>query len=79
MPYDGCGIAGDTLMVRIGPDAYDEALQQAHVKEMDFTGRPLKGMIYVDRAGVESRTGLAKWAGAGVAFASSLPPKKPKK
>ena len=35
-------------MVRVGPDAYDDALEEPFVATMDFTGRPLKGMVYVD-------------------------------
>jgi hypothetical protein len=74
-----CGIEGDTLMVRVGPDAYEDALARPHAREMDFTGRPLRGMVYVDGPGVESGSGLTEWAGRGVAFAASQPPKKPKK
>ena len=35
-----CGVEHDRLMVRVGPDAYDDALGQVHVRPMDFTGRP---------------------------------------
>jgi hypothetical protein len=35
-----CGIVGETLMVQVGPAAYEEALQRRHAREMDFTGRP---------------------------------------
>jgi TfoX/Sxy family transcriptional regulator of competence genes len=38
------GIVGDDLMVRLGPDGADAALSRPHVREMDFTGRPMKGM-----------------------------------
>ena len=42
-----CGIVGDELMVRVGPDAWADALTQPHAREMDFTGRSMKGMVYV--------------------------------
>jgi TfoX/Sxy family transcriptional regulator of competence genes len=69
------GIVGDELMVRVGPDAYEQALALAHAREMDFTGRAMKGLVYVACEGFESDGDLAGWVARGVAFASSLPPK----
>ncbi len=71
-----CGVTGDgRLLVRVGPQAYQEALRQPHAAEMDFTGQPLKGMVFVHPAGVETDDGLARWVGLGVGFAGALPPK----
>jgi TfoX/Sxy family transcriptional regulator of competence genes len=43
-----CGVTGDgSLMVRVGKDAYAEALTRPHAREMDFTGRPMHGMVFV--------------------------------
>jgi TfoX/Sxy family transcriptional regulator of competence genes len=70
-----CGIVRDTLMVRVGPDGYAAALAEPHAREMDFTGRPLRGMVYVDAAGVRTDADLAAWVGRGTAFAGALPPK----
>ena len=67
-----CGIVGDRLMVRVGPDAYDDALEEPFVAAMDFTGRPLKGMVYVDGEGLRLDDSLAGWVRRGVEFASSL-------
>lgn len=69
------GVNGGDLMVRVGPDAYEEALGQPHAREMDFTGKPLKGFVYVGSAGVESDDDLAGWVARGVSFAKSLPAK----
>ena len=74
-----CGVVGGTLMVRVGPDAYEAALATPHAREMDFTGRPLRGMVYVAPDGVHTDSALAAWVRRGTAFAASLPPKKPKK
>lgn len=74
-----CGILGDTLMARVGPDNYEDCLRQKHVKEMDFTGKAMKGMIYVSPEGFESDSQLEKWVGICESFVKSLPPKKPKK
>ena len=67
-----CGIVGDRLMVRVGPDAYYDALAEPFVAAMDFTGRPMKGMVYVDEEGLRQDDSLAGWVGRGVEFASSL-------
>ena len=71
-----CGLAKGELMVRVGPEQYEESLAQPHAREMDFTGRPMKGMIYVDSAGYESDEDLQTWVDRGLAFVTSLPAKK---
>lgn len=73
----GVGIVQDKLMVRVGPESYDRLLRERHVRRMDFTGRPMKGFVYVVPAGYETDEGLARWVGAGVAHATSLPAKAP--
>lgn len=72
------GLVGSTLMVRVGPEGHDDALAQPHVRPMDFTGRPMTGMVFVDPPALETETMLAAWVGRGAAFAGSLPPKPPK-
>jgi len=71
-----CGVVGDEVMVRVGPAAYDAALSRAHVRPMDFTGRPLRGFVYVEVAGFASSGDLKAWVARAIDFASSLPPKK---
>lgn len=66
---------GDRLMLRVGPDGYEEALSRPHAKPMDFTGRPMKGMVYVDPAGFASPQDLKAWIGKATGFALSLPAK----
>ena len=70
------GIVGDELMVRVGPDGYPEALARPHAREMDFTGKVMKGMVFVAAAGIGTDPQLEQWVDRGVAFASSLPPKR---
>lgn len=71
-----CGVARDELMVRIGPDAYAAALKRAGARPMDFTGRPLKGMLFVGGTGLRTRAQLEHWIRLAVAFVESLPAKK---
>jgi len=70
-----CGIVGDELMVRVGADAWPDALSQPHAREMDFTRRPMKGMVYVNADGFTEDADLARWIGLGMTYARSLPPK----
>ena len=70
-----CGIIRDTLMVRVGAAQYADALAQPYTREIDFTGRPMTGMVIVDPAGVASDEALTDWVHRGVRFATSLPPK----
>ena len=69
------GIVGNELMVRVGPDAYPEALTMPYAREMDFTGRSMRGMVFVSEDGISEDEGLEKWLECGMAFAGSLPPK----
>jgi TfoX/Sxy family transcriptional regulator of competence genes len=69
------GIIGDELMVRVGPDAWEECAALPHAREMDFTGRSMKGMVYVDVDGISEDDDLSAWLDRGAAFAGSLPPK----
>lgn len=69
------GIVKDDLMVRVGPDAYDDLVREKHVRKMDFTGRPMRGFVYVASKGLEPDAALQLWVGRGVAYATSLPPK----
>lgn len=69
------GIVKDDLMVRVGPEAHDKLAQQPHARPMDFTGRPMKGFLYVAFPGLEADADLERWVGRGVNYAMSLPAK----
>ncbi len=63
-----CGIVNNDLMLRIAPAAYEEALEQPHARPMDFTGRPMKGFLFVDEAGCRSPKALRGWLDLAIAF-----------
>ncbi len=63
------------LMVRVGPDATDDALARPHTRLFDMTGRPMKGWILVAPAGIKTKRQLGPWIARGIAFAGALPPK----
>jgi hypothetical protein len=69
------GISGEDLMVRVGPDATDDALARPHTRPFDMTGRPMRGWILVAADGVSAEADLAAWIARGVEFARTLPPK----
>lgn len=69
------GIVGSELMVRVGPNAYEESLTLPHAREMDFTGRSMKGMVYVGEVGLSEDGDLGQWLDRGTSYAASLPPK----
>lgn len=73
------GIVGDDLMVRVGPDYFAAALARPNVRPMDFTGRPMKGYVFVEPKGYRTAKLLGDWVQRGALFAATLPPKKPKK
>ena len=70
-----CGVVKERLMARIGPDAYEAALQEQWVSEMNFTGKPMRGMIYIAAEGIESDAQLHNWLKRCENFAESLEPK----
>ena len=70
-----CGVESDRLMVRVGPDAYDDALSRSYARPMDFTGRPMRGLVFVEPAGLMKAADLRAWVQRGVDFAMSLPAK----
>lgn len=72
------GIVKDDLMVRAVDGKYQAALTKPHCREMDFTGKPLKGFLYVGAEGVDSDRDLEEWLQLGIEFVESAPG-KPKK
>ena len=72
------GIQGTTLMARVGPERHDDALAVTHVRPMDFTGRPMKGYVYVDPPGLAEDKDLKAWVQWCVDYVAALPAKKSK-
>ncbi|MDQ2631219.1 MAG: TfoX/Sxy family protein [Actinomycetota bacterium] len=69
------GVIGEDLMVRLDPADAEKALAEPHTRPMDFTGKPMKNMVYVGPEGTVSDEDLTAWVEAGADYASSLPPK----
>jgi TfoX/Sxy family transcriptional regulator of competence genes len=69
-----CGVVGDKLMLRLGREGAEEAVRRPNVRPMDFTGRPMTGMVYVEPAGLRG-VALRNWVERATAYTRSLPPK----
>ncbi|MGJ8725890.1 MAG: TfoX/Sxy family protein [Roseibacillus sp.] len=71
-----CGLTHkDDLMLRVGPDRYQELLAHPEAREMDFTGRAMKGYLYIDPTSLDEET-LATWLSPALEFAETLPQKR---
>lgn len=74
-----CGIIDSSLMVRLDPDEADRVVDHPHVRPMDFTGRPMRGYLFVDPEGIESPKALKSWIDRCVAHVETMPLKKAKR
>ena len=73
------GVEKNRLMARIGPDAYDDALRRKGCRPMDFTGRPMRGFVFIGREGLESEQDLNHWLGLALAYNPAAKPSKKRK
>lgn len=69
------GIQQDYLIIRVGKDAWEDALSQPGAKEMDFTGRSMRGWVMIHNDELADDQYLKKWVDTGLNFAASLPAK----
>lgn len=72
------GIVKEELLVRVGPERFEEALARPHVRPMDFTGRPMVGFVYVAAPGCRTVKQVAAWAERAEKFVATVE-KKPKR
>lgn len=70
-----CGVMSDGLMVRVGLEQYEDALAQPGAHKMDFTKRPMRGMVKVSADGFDLDEDLQNWVDRGLKFVTSLPPR----
>ena len=69
------GVLGDSIMARVGPDEYGDMLERNHVRQMDFTGKPMVGYVYVDPEGLVKRSDLDDVVAKCLSFNATLPAK----
>ena len=69
------GVIGDDLIVRVDPDDAEAMLAEPGARPFDFTGRPMKGWLFVSPDATAEDEDLERWVRRGEEFAASLPPK----
>ena len=69
------GVWKDSLIVRLDPEGYDDALMEPHVGEFNITGRSMKGWVVVAPEGVEADDELSGWVQRAMRFVGKLPAK----
>jgi TfoX/Sxy family transcriptional regulator of competence genes len=74
-----CGVLGNDLMVRVDPSDSETLLDQPHVRPMDFTGRPMRGFLYVDPGGYENDEALVEWTRRALGYVATLPQRRRRK
>ena len=70
-----CGIEKDRLILRVGTDLYESLLENEYVRPFDFTGKPLKGIVYVIPRGIQRDDDLRSWIDRALDFVRTLPHK----
>jgi len=71
-----CGVQDNRLVARVNPADYEQALKQSHVLPMDFTGRPMRGYVYVAPAALPTARSLQVWLDQYMTYVRTLPAKK---
>ena len=72
------GILDYSLMARVGKENHADSLSRKHVREMDFTGKPMQGYVFIDSPGIRTEAQLRFWLDRCKGFVLTLPPKKSK-
>jgi len=73
------GVEQERLMVRLDPEKYDEAIEKEGCKPMDFTGKPMKGFVFVDIDALNTKRKLEYWIELALEFNKKAKPSKKKK
>jgi hypothetical protein len=70
-----CGVMGEDLLARVGPDASASALAEPATRPFDMGRGPSAGWVVVAPDGIATEEALTAWVGRALAYATSLPPK----
>ena len=62
------GVIKNNLMARIDPDIYETALSRDACKPMDFTGKRMKGYVFVEPEGIDQEEDLEYWLELALEF-----------
>jgi len=73
------GVEKDRLMVRLDPARFDEVMEKEGCKPMDFTGKVMKGYVFVDADVLKTKKQLEYWIKLALEFNKIAKPSKKKK
>ena len=62
------GVHKNDLMVRLDPKVYDGTVKRAGARPMDFTGKSMRGFVFVGLRGTKQKRDLERWVRLGVDF-----------
>ena len=68
-----CGVLKTDLILKLSLEEATRALGSPHVRPMDFTGKPMKSMVYVSPLGTDKDEDLHRWVECAYQFARTLP------
>ena len=71
-----CGVLGHDLVARLGAEQAQTALRRSYVRPMDFTGRPMKGYVYIAPDGLRTDRALQTFIRHAIRYTSSLSSKR---
>jgi TfoX/Sxy family transcriptional regulator of competence genes len=70
------GVWQDCLIVRVGPELYQDTLARPFAREFDITGRAMTGWVMVEPDGLDAERDLREWVARAVGFVTTLPAKQ---
>ena len=71
-----CGVgSSNRMMIRVGKDRHKEVQATKYAQPMDFTGRKMTGMAYIDHKGLQTQSDINNWVVIALEFVHTLPPK----
>lgn len=73
------GVVKDEMMCRINPEIYEEALEKKGCREMVFTGKPMKGYVFVSEDGMKTEKDFEYWIDLSLEFNKIAKASKKKK
>jgi hypothetical protein len=74
-----CGVAGDELVVRVSHERSESLATRKHARLCDLTGRPMRGLVMIEKEGFNTAASLRRWVSEAVEHTTSLPAKIRKK
>jgi TfoX/Sxy family transcriptional regulator of competence genes len=74
-----CGVLNADFIAKVDPERHDALLKKPGARPFDFSGRPMRGILYVGPEGVKTSKDLRFWVETSLAHALSKPPKTGKK